>query len=147
MENDNFQHGILLDSGCSFISIGGIKKDMYYCYINGIPPSIDVSRKRMINYGIGNELSKGSSSISFKIGALVMPFDIHIVWDNISIMLSLADMDLLCIYFNNLTETIIHSASGYLLSMIRFKGYAFITWDRPFPLNPNFSRHQILIDG
>lgn len=65
----------------------------------------------------------------FSINGILLDFEIHIIEDDLPILLSLADMDRLGIYFNNLTNRLVHHHSKQFTIVKRLFGHPFIQWD------------------
>ena len=86
---------------------------------------IDESTKGMVTvqFGIGSTSSIGSVKISTPIGQV----QFHIVDAYTPFLLSLADMDALGVYFNNLTNQLV-TRQGSVLVARRF-GHSFLLWD------------------
>lgn len=113
--------GILVDSGSAFSSSGNETEYYLYCRLTGTTPSIDESKARTIRYGIGREISKGTACINFPMGNMWLSFEIHIITADIPIILGIQDMDRLGLYFNNLSNNVIHPASGFSIPTVRFR--------------------------
>lgn len=134
-------HGVLIDTGCARGSTGGMLQYKLYCEALGKTPNIDSSKAKQCHFGIGSETSKGTANISFPLGDLWLSFDVHIVTADVPILLGLPHMDELGIYFNNLTDEIVHTASGQSIKAIRKFGHAFIQWN-PF-LSCHFTKVEL----
>jgi hypothetical protein len=76
-----------------------------------------------MQFSIGTTSSIGSTIVTTPIGQV----QFHIVHANTPFLLSLADMDRLGVYFNNLTNTLV-TPQGDVLVVRRF-GHSFLLWN------------------
>lgn len=90
----------------------------------------------------------GTAKIDFPVQNLWLSFHIHIVKADIPIILGIQDMDRLGIIIDNIDNKIAHNASGITTELIRYSGYAYITWDphlqSPFTTSELHSLHRRL---
>lgn len=127
--DDEHFHGIMIDTGCAKASTGGLKQYKAYCRHIGINEEIDSSKKVHCQFGISGVLSLGTAEISFLIEKLTVNITVHILENDVPLLLSLFDMDLLGVHYNNLEHKLIHPASGMTVDISRQFGHPFITWD------------------
>jgi len=77
-----------------------------------------------VQFGIGSTSSIGSAIVN----TLISQVEFYIMTANTPFLLSLADMDKLRVYFNNLTNSLVTSTSNSILVVRRF-GHSFLLWD------------------
>lgn len=73
-----------------------------------------------VQFGIGTSLSLGSTRVNTPVGNV----EFHIMPTNTPFLLSLADMDKLKVYFNNLTNTLITPYGD--VPVVRRFGHSFL---------------------
>lgn len=59
---------------------------------------------------------------------IILQFNIHIIEVSVPLLLSLADMNRLGIFYNSLTSQLVHSEAGKTTQIERFYGHPFIRW-------------------
>lgn len=119
----------MMESGSAFSSSGNEQKYNNYCWLTGTTTSIYASKARTIPNGIGSETSKGMTRFDFSMGNLWMSFHIHIVTADVPIIFGIQDVAGLGLYFNSLTNKVIHPASGFSVPKTRLRVYAYTKWD------------------
>ena len=124
--NDEFFYGVMIDTGSARASSGGLPQYRAYCRHIGHAENIDTSKTVYCKFGISGKQSVGRARVKFPINGIVLEFSLHVIEDNVPILLSLADMDRLGIYFNNLTNRLIHCASKESTFVQRAYGHPFI---------------------
>ena len=77
-----------------------------------------------VQFGISSTSSVGSIVVETPIGQV----EFHIMHAKTPFLLSLADMDKLGVYFNNLTNSLVISTSRSILVIRRFS-HSFLLWD------------------
>lgn len=122
-------HGIMIDSATAYSSSENENRYYDYCKLIGFIPSIDSTQSKLILFGIGKEMSKGTAQTDFPMENLWLTFKIRILSANITIILGMNNMDRLDIHFNNLTNKLVHPKSGYFASNVGFRGHADTKWD------------------
>lgn len=121
--------GILIDTGCPNSSAGEKAQFDAYCNFERKSPIIDATKHSTIRFGKGSSRSIGTALCSFPLGHLVLQFKMHVLPDtDLAILLSLRDMDELGVYFNNLTNTVRHPASGATAMVTGEYGHPFLQW-------------------
>jgi hypothetical protein len=113
-------YGIMIDSGASVRSIVGYGQ--YLAFIKNTPITLDRAKAGAVNvqFGIGSISSLGSITIDISMGLV----EFHVVKADTSFLLSLADMDRLKVYFNNVENLLIGKIKT--LSIIRRFGHGFL---------------------
>lgn len=124
-----FFYGVMIDTGCARASSGGLSQYRAYCRHVGQPENIDPSKKVFCKFGISGTDSIGRARVQFPIKGIMLEFSMHVIDDDLPILLSLADMDKLGIYYNNLTNSVIHQSSKERMEVTRFYGHPFLRWD------------------
>lgn len=122
-------HGIMVDTGCSRASTGGVEQYRAYCKLMGRSPVIDPKRKCAIHFGNGSTTSIGIAVVDFPLGPTWVSIDVHVLTTRVPILLSLADMDRLQIFYNNLNDKVIQPETNATQPIIRKFGHPFICWD------------------
>ncbi len=117
-------YGIMIDTGASKHSTAGYGQ---FQALQRTDKSVklDETTKGMVTvqFGIGTTSSIGSATVTTPIGQV----EFHIVQADTPFLLSLADMDQLGVYLNNLTNTLV-SPSGNVPVVRRF-GHLFLLWN------------------
>ena len=122
-------HGIMVDTGCSRHSTTGLDQFQSlqrFQELKGLQQSqFDESTKGSVTvkFGIGDSSSIGSSVIQTPIGEV----EFHIMPDELPFLLSLADMDRLKVYYNNVTDYAISPAGK--VPVVRRFGHPFLLWN------------------
>ena len=119
-------YGILIDTGCSKASTGGSAKYRAYCCLVGTPPDIDLSNRIVCHFGVGNAKSLGVATISFPLKDQKLSVSIHILDEDLPLLLSLADMDRLQLYYNNVEDKLIHTVTGNSMDISCCFGHPFL---------------------
>jgi hypothetical protein len=118
-------HGIMIDTGAATCSTAGYGQFQAFQRTVTDPVELNTAKKGAVKvqFGIGSTSSLGSASIATPIGQV----EFHIMSSNTPFLLSLADMDKLGAYFNNLTNNLI-TLQGSVPVVRRF-GHPFLLWD------------------
>lgn len=132
----NLFFGILIDTGCSRSSSGGLDQYRAYRRHVGQHESIDRTKTAFCNFGIGGTSSIGVATIAFPVNNVILKFSLHIINSDLPILLSLADMDRLRVHYNNLADKLYHVPTGYFARISRIFGHPFLCWN---PINHCFS--------
>jgi hypothetical protein len=128
-------YGVMIDSGASTKSIADY--DQYLAFKNHkIDSFIDLDHTRAgavnVQFGIESASSIGSLTIGTPFGIV----EFHVIKADTLFLLSLADMDLLKVYFNNVTNSLIQMVKTpdeilrkkRNFSVIRRFGHGFLLW-------------------
>lgn len=73
--------------------------------------------------------SIGLASIKLPMDKTILEFNIHIINDDVSLLPSLADMDRMNIFYNNLINQLVHRESGMNSKVERFCEHPFVRWN------------------
>jgi hypothetical protein len=118
-------YGIVIDTGAAKYSTAGFDQ---FQALQQTDDSIKLDRSTegsvKVKFGIGTSSSLGSAIIDTPIGLIRF----HIMPSKTPFCLSLADMDELKVYFNNLRNQLITS-TGKQIPVIRRFGHSFLLWD------------------
>lgn len=123
---------------------GGKTQYITYWKATGWKPDIDLFRAARCDFTIGTTISSGVGNISFPFGNLWMSFDLHVVDDNTPILHSVADMDRLDVYSQNLNILLIRHDYGYTAGIVRLDGRPYVRWNNDTVLHSTFSELRIL---
>lgn len=85
----------------------------------------DKSRRTNCLFGISSTSSLKTAEIGFLISHILLKFSIHLINDDVPLLLPLVDMDRLNIQYDNLTETFIHALSGAYAQVTRHFSHLF----------------------
>ena len=122
--------GVMIDTGASRRSTAGHGQ---FASLQQIDPklSIDHSTKGLvtIQFGIGSTSSIGSAFVMTPVGQV----EFHIVEADTPFLLSLADMDRLKIYLNNLSNVLVTPSGD--VPVVRQFGHPFLLWDTPLQVH------------
>jgi hypothetical protein len=120
--SDHF-YGIVIDTGASEYSTAGF--DQFQALQRQDENIVLNTEGRVkITFGIGSTLSIGSVMVETPIGQV----EFHVMHTKTPFLLSLADMDRLRVYFNNLTNGLVLS-TGDTVPVVRRFGHPFLLWD------------------
>lgn len=125
---DTFK-GVMIDTGAARGSTSGKRQYFAYCRSTGREPKIDSRRAAVCHFGIGSAKSCGVANIAIPVGNLWVAFNTHIVDADVPTLLCIDDMDRLGLFYNNLTNKLIHPASGAHSDVVRVQGHPFIQWN------------------
>ena len=109
---------IMIDTGASAKST--VRYEQYLAYIHTIQEVDIQNSEASIKFGISETLAVGSMQVVCPMGTITF----HIVTADIPFLLSLADLDRLKVYFNNLTNMLV-TPQGEIPVVRRF-GYPFL---------------------
>ena len=133
-------YGIMIDSGASRHSTAGYGQYLAYEQYSHI--TIDTSKAGAVGvqFGIGSTSSLGSILIDTPVGQV----EFHVVKADTPFLLSLADMDRLGIYFNNLENILVMDNKRGTIPVICKFGHPWLLWKntleshimQSFDLNP-----------
>ena len=113
---------VVIDTGASRYSIAGLEQFQALQRINKSVILNDTTKGQVIvQFNIGSTSSIGSTLVTTPIGQV----EFYIMLVKTLFLLSLADIDKLRVYFNNLTNSLITSTSSNVLVVRRF-GHSFL---------------------
>jgi hypothetical protein len=121
--------GIMVDTGAAKHSTAGIyqfQSVQRFQNLKGLTESqLDESIKGFVSvtFGIGETSSIGSSVLETPIGEV----EFHIMPNELPFLLSLADMDRLKVYYNNITNYVVSQTRK--VPVVRRYGHPFLLWD------------------
>jgi hypothetical protein len=117
-------YGVVIDTGASKYSTAGLGQFQALQRTNGDVKLDETTKGRVtVQFGIGSTSSIGSTKVITPIGEV----EFHVMLAKTPFLLSLADMDKLGVYFNNLTDRIV-TPTGEVPVVRRF-GHSFLLWD------------------
>jgi hypothetical protein len=118
-------YGVVIDTGASQYSTAGYEQFQALQRTNSSITLNETTKGQVkVRFGIGSTSSIGSTKVETPIGQV----EFHIMTANTPFLLSLADMDKLGVYFNNLTNSLVTSTGNSVLVVRRF-GHSFLLWD------------------
>src|SRR5450432_2959538 len=120
---DHF-YGIVIDTGASKYSTAGFAQLQAFQNIDNTV-RLDNTTKGKVNiqFGISSTSSIGSTFVNTPIGQV----EFHIMLCKTPFLLSLADMDALNVYFNNLTNVLVTPQGN--VPVVRRFGHSFLLWN------------------
>ena len=117
-------YGVVIDTGASKYSTAGLGQFQALQRTNEDVTLDETTKGRVtVQFGIGSTSSIGSTKVITPIGEV----EFHVMLAKTPFLLSLADMDKLGVYFNNLTNRIV-TPTGEVPVVRRF-GHSFLLWD------------------
>lgn len=123
---------ILIDTGAARGSTDSLLQYLVYWDHVGCRPMIDNTRPTMIHFGNGSEKSQSTALISFPIGSIAITFAVHILKEaDVLLITGTEDMDHWGIYYNNISDRLIHPETGQFAHVVREGQHAFVTWNPP----------------
>ena len=116
-------YGVMIDTGASKRSTAGYGQYLAYKRIRDV--AIDNTRAGAINvqFGIGSTSSIGSIIVDTPVGSV----EFHVVQADTPFLLCLADMDILQVYYNNLSNTLVTPTKS--VPVVRRFGHPFLLWE------------------
>lgn len=121
--------GIMFDTGAVRSSSGNTTQYLSYCAMMGVPAAIDKEKQALVRFGIGEEISSGMAKLKFPVDDVWLEFSVHVVDADVPILICIDDMDQIGVYFNKLTNTPHHPASGRYAIVKRIQGHPFLCWN------------------
>lgn len=85
----------MIDTGAARLSTGRRMQYVSYCRATVRDIEIQANCAATCHFGIGSAKSNGVANIFFRMGRMLMEFEIHFVDAEVPIILSVDDMDLL----------------------------------------------------
>jgi hypothetical protein len=114
--------GVMVDTGAARISTAG--KRQYHAYIKTFGPTqLDTSETASVRFGVGDAHSIGSIRVDMPIGTAKF----HVVDADTPFLLCLQDMDKMGVYYNNISDRIVHPGGSY--PIVRRFSHPFVVWD------------------
>jgi hypothetical protein len=124
-------YDIMIDSKASVRSI--VDYEQYLAFIKNIFIDLDHTKTEAVNVQFEIESIFSLESIIIDISIELMKF--HVIKTNTSFLLSLADMNCLKVYFNNVENTLFMITKNRDLSMIRRFDHDFLLWKNSYFLH------------
>lgn len=109
----------MIDRGTACASKESLAQLKAYCIFSGTSPITEKERKVLARLGIGKKTSLGMSIIKFTASDIWISFDMHVVDAPISMLMCVANMYKIDMYFNNVTNILVHTAFGRHASIFR----------------------------
>lgn len=124
--NEDVFFGILFDNGCSRASSESYAQYRLYCRQVGQLENIDGTHRVNCRSGISDTTSRSIAMITFLLKHLSFKVKMHIVDDDVPLLLSLAGMNRISIFYNNLKEKLVHPESGEVTTISGFYDHPFL---------------------
>ena len=122
--NNSHFYGIIIDTGASKFSTAGYPQFQALQRLNSsLQLDTSTQGRVTVQFGIGTTSSLGSIHLQTPIGQV----EFHIMTAKTPFLLSLADMDQLGVYFNNLQDLLVTPQGN--IPVIRRFGHCFLLWD------------------
>lgn len=130
-DNKHF-HGLLIDSGCSFLSTGDIAQYLAYCRENRIQPQINTYKRAEIGFANKRHTSSGTAKIRFPVANSLrwLECEPHLLPIFLRFLRSLQDMDQIGLFLDTLANKIVHKASQAEAPFKMKWCHVFITWTK-----------------
>lgn len=128
-DDKNFFYGLLIDTGSSCASIGGLNQYKAYYRATGQPLCIDENIQVCCRFGISATKSRETAQISFPFNNLILQVKIRIIEKDVSLLLSLADPDRLGVFYDNIDDKLVHKQNGDTAIVTRFHDHLFLHWN------------------
>lgn len=101
-----------------------------YCNQVGVWPRIDKEKATICLFENESEVTQGTASTSFPVGALTITFHAHILLKNsVPLLMGIDKRDHCKLFYNNLTDQIMHSNTGQFSVVAREEQYLFVRWN------------------
>ena len=116
-------YGIVIDTGASKFSTAGVGQ---FEALQRLKHGVVLNKTDTVNitFGIGSTSSIGSALVETPVGQV----EFHIMPSKTPFLLSLADMDKLKVYYNNISDFLVTS-TGKTVPVVRRFGHAFLMWN------------------
>lgn len=121
-------YGIAIDTCCAHASTCGIHQNKAYCNFVGCNPDISKEGFERIKFGIGETKAIGTASCIFPVDNIWFTIVMYVVDVDVPILLSLVDMDRLCLAYDNTVNILTHKQSGAQAKIQRIFGHPFLRW-------------------
>jgi hypothetical protein len=122
-DDKKFQ-GIMIDTGAADKSTVGYGQCKAYMRLAKITMDTSTAGQAKFKFGIGIAFSKGTIDVEMPFGTVRF----HVVDTDTPFLMSLADMDRLKIYLNNVTNTLVSTTGAAPLQVARKYGHTFLIW-------------------
>lgn len=119
-------YGVMIDTGASKYSTAGYGQ-YQACRNNRHNVFLDNSKAGVVNavFGIGSTSSIGSFILKTPVGNI----EFHVVYADTPLLLCLADMDKLGIYYNNIENVLVTTSPTRNVPVVRRFGHPFLLWE------------------
>ena len=121
--NADLFHGILIDTGAARVSTAGYQQYLAYARVSKAQLDKGKAGATSVKFGIGNTSSLGTVNVVTPVGAI----EFHVMQADTPFLLSIADMDKLGCYLNNLTNQLVLGKKTF--PVIRRFGHPFFVWE------------------
>lgn len=121
--------GILIDTGCSRWNSGGLDQYCANCRHVEQDESIGQTKTAFCIFGISGTMSIGTATIEFPIQNIILKISVYIIETDLIILLSLEDMNVTKMHYNNLENKLYHVPSGHSVEISRKFNYSFLRWN------------------
>lgn len=125
----------MIDTGCARASSGGLLQYNAYCHHVGEQTNTDKTEKVFYKLAFSGKTFLGREIVKLPMNKIIFCFDIHIIEEDVPLLLSLTDMDWLGIFYNNPTNQPVHDKVGEMTQAESFYEHLFIRLDA---LQPSF---------
>lgn len=108
--DDTLFRGTSVDLGCLHLSTGGVVEYIAYCKENGLKPTVKNNKHTFIVFANRIHISPETAHIGFHVNKQWLTCEVNLLPLYLTVLLSLQDMDRLGIYFENLSNEVVHKA-------------------------------------
>lgn len=123
-----FFYGFMVDNGCAKAIRGWFQQYKASCRHFGKQECIETTKNVHWNFGISATTSQGLDRIDFPVKNIVFKCFIHIIDADVSLLLSLEDMENMRVYYENMQDKLFYVDSGELAPVFRKFGHPFVQW-------------------
>lgn len=134
-------YGMMIETGCARASSEGIPQYRAYCRQVGEADCIDTTKPVFCKFGISGKLLIGQARAQFPLSDIILEVSMHIIDDDVPLLLSLADMARLGFYAKNQVDQLVHPKFVEATQVKRHHGHPFISWHE---LHQSFFNHTEL---
>lgn len=127
--SDEFFYRIMNDTFSAWSTTESLHQYLVYCRHVVLQESIDRNKRVFCKFDISGKLSAGCPSIRFPMNQIICKFNIHVIKEDVPLLLSLADMDRMKIFYNNHTYQLMHHKSCETTQSKPFYGHSFVRYD------------------
>lgn len=110
--DENFFYGVMIDTVCVLARSGNLLQYRAYCRHVGEQENIDASKRVCYKLVITGKDSIGRATVKFPMNKITLKFNIHINDEYIPLLLSLADLDRLGIFYKNPANQPVHNEAS-----------------------------------
>lgn len=108
--NCSIYRGLLIDSGCSFISTSGLAQYIEHCREHVVQPEVDIIKNMAINFENKRHTSPCTARIRVPVQKRWLECDLHLIRLYLPLIMSVRDVSRIRVYLDNIFIEVINKA-------------------------------------